>query len=321
MCVARYYNEDMQTILNPQNRLFELARSAKRLPGTLAASVLAVLFVFVGQFIGAVPYVFLLLTGGLPSDTTPLGSALYLIAFFAITLTPTGLLLWIWIGAYEKRSPRTLGLEKDAALSKFLRGLLIGALLFLAVVLALYLPGYLTLEEGFSGISLAALAAVLIVLPAWILQGSLEEVVMRGWLMPVAGVRSKPWLGVLLSSLLFATLHLLNPNVTVLSVLNLALAGLLFALVALWEGGIWTACGLHAAWNWVQDSLGFAVSGNLLNGPSLLSLAENGPDLITGGAFGPEGGLANTAVNLIACVVFGWLIIRKNRRSEAVLET
>jgi hypothetical protein len=60
--------------------------------------------------------------------------------------------------------------------------------------------------------------------------------------------------------------------------------------------------------------LGFAVSGNLLESPVLLPLQTDGPALLTGGAFGPEGGLATTLVTLSACLLLSMLIYRKNTK-------
>ena len=303
----------IQQLFDPHNRLFSLVKTGKRQPPIVLAVILAVIFTFGGQLIGAFPYAILLLLDLLPSGSGALSSALHQLIFFTLTLTPTGILLFFWLMLVERRRFSSLGFEKPGWLMKFGRGLLLGTALFLGVVLLMALPGYI--QRG-TPAPPPALLAVLIILPGWILQGSLEEVVLRGWLMPVIGVRSHPWLGVLLSSLLFAILHLLNPAVTPLAVLNLVLAGLLFALVALWEGGLWGACALHAAWNWTQGSLlSFPVSGNLLQGPTWLTLSENGPDLVTGGAFGPEGGMATTLVYLAACGVFIYLIQRKQRNN------
>jgi membrane protease YdiL (CAAX protease family) len=275
-------------------------------------------FVFGGQFIGAIPYFILLGFKLMPSGATPMASVLSMLIFFVLTFTPTGFLLWLWLILYERRGLKTLGLERPIWLWKFARGLLIGTGLFGFLTAVLALAGFLQSGSPGALVSFPALIPVLLALMAWTLQGSLEEIVMRGWLMPVLSVRYRPWLGVLVSSVLFALLHLLNPNVSFLSVLNIALAGLLFSLFALWEGGLWGACGLHAAWNWAQGSLfGFPVSGNLITGPALFNLTENGPDLLTGGAFGPEGGLLNTLVSLAACGMLVFFILRKQKAHTA----
>jgi hypothetical protein len=95
-------------------------------------------------------------------------------------------------------------------------------------------------------------------------------------------------------------------------VLNLFLFGLFAALYSLAEEGIWGICGLHAVWNWVQGNIfGLEVSGLRPPGGSLLILEERGPDLITGGAFGPEGGLMITLALTVASSFLIWLSRRR----------
>ena len=70
------------------------------------------------------------------------------------------------------------------------------------------------------------------------------------------------------------------------------------------EGSLWGIGAQHAAWNWAQGNLfGFEVSGIAPAGGMLFNMMETGPDEITGGAFGPEGGLVITAVLLIGIAV------------------
>ena len=111
----------------------------------------------------------------------------------------------------------------------------------------------------------------------------------------------------LLPSLVFAALHLLNPNLGLIPLLNLALFGIFAALFALYEGGLWGVFAIHSAWNWAQGNLfGFEVSGSPAGSTVIFDMMEVGPDWLTGGAFGPEGGLAVTAV-LIAGSLLVWL--------------
>jgi hypothetical protein len=81
----------------------------------------------------------------------------------------------------------------------------------------------------------------------------------------------------------------------------------------MWEGGLWGVCAQHAVWNWAQGNVfGMEVSGGASSVPILWNLQEAGPDLITGGAFGPEGGLAVTFILLVSIVVLVALLRRKN---------
>jgi membrane protease YdiL (CAAX protease family) len=115
-----------------------------------------------------------------------------------------------------------------------------------------------------------------------------------------------------ISALVFAVYHSLNPNLSPIAFLNLFLFGVLTAFYALYEGGLWGVFGIHAAWNWAQGNIfGLEVSGIPPAGGTLFNLMETGPDAITGGQFGPEGGLAVTAVLIVSSIIV-WLIQVRN---------
>lgn len=289
-----------------ENKLFALARRGLRITHPILALVLSVVFAFGGVFSGA----FLILALGAP--TLPSGLQL------AVTYAPIGALVILWVRGVEGRSVWTLGFTREAAGSRYLGGFALGLLLFLVPVGVATAFGLFTPEADPAPIpSLALLGAVLLVLPGWIVQSAAEELLTRGWLLQAIGARWRPWLGVLLSALLFALLHGLNSNFSPIAALNIALFGIFAALVALDEGGLWGVCGLHAAWNWSQGSLlGLAVSGSTMPGRTLIDLVERGPDQITGGAFGPEGGLLVTAALLIGCALFAFRLRRAAVRAE-----
>jgi membrane protease YdiL (CAAX protease family) len=136
----------------------------------------------------------------------------------------------------------------------------------------------------------------------------------RGWMLQAMGARIRPWVGVLVSSLLFSVMHILNPNFSWIATLNIFLVGLFYALFVLWEEGIWGVCGMHAAWNWAQGNIfGFEVSGIPLNGVTLFNLKSVGPEIFTGGPFGPEGGLGATVILMLSILAVVWLLDRKSK--------
>lgn len=310
----------MNTLLSSTSRLFEMTRTAKRLPHIVLAIVLMPIIIVGGAVLLGLPVQLVLrqlLPGGLKFVADqPL---LFGLVFALILSSSFGLtfgLLWLWLRFFEKRPFFTLGFEREGALWKYGRGLLIG---FAQFGLAVGLPalfGWVVPETGrepFEGWQ--ALAGVLIVTLGWVVQGAAEETLTRGWLMGVVGARYKPWLGVLISSLMFMLLHGLNPNIGPLPLINLFLFGVFTALWVLWEGGLWGVCAQHAVWNWAQGNVfGMEVSGGASSGPILWNLQEAGPDLITGGAFGPEGGLAVTGILLVSIGVLVALLRHKNAR-------
>ena len=122
----------------------------------------------------------------------------------------------------------------------------------------------------------------------FIIQSSFEEIVSRSFMIPSITQRANVWVALLISSSLFAMLHLTNPNISILSTVNIFLAGLVMGLIFLYYKSIWPAISFHATWNFFQGSFfGFEVSG--FDVYSLIDSKEVGPDWITGGPFGFEG--------------------------------
>lgn len=128
-----------------------------------------------------------------------------------------------------------------------------------------------------------------------------EELIFRGVpLVLLAGVIGR-WPAAVLLSAVFALAHLLNPGVTGLALLNIALAGVFLSACFYLPGGLWTATGAHVGWNLSLAALAAPVSGLPLAMP-LLDYSPGGPGWLTGGSFGPEGGVIATLVFGIAAV-------------------
>lgn len=133
-----------------------------------------------------------------------------------------------------------------------------------------------------------------------------EEILFRGYPLQTLTRARLAWLGVLLTSVPFAAVHLNNPNaVPGFTFVNTALAGVWLAVAYLRTRSLWLPIGLHWAWNWTQASLlGLPVSGIQRIAPAPLLQAMNaGPDWLTGGAYGIEGGAACTVALLISTLV------------------
>ncbi len=103
--------------------------------------------------------------------------------------------------------------------------------------------------------------------------------------------------------------------------INLFLFGIFASVYAMNEGGLWGVFAIHSFWNWAQGNLlGLEVSGSLIGGTTLINLKENGSDLLTGGAFGPEGGLAITIVLVIGCAILFYYMSKESNKVVKVVE-
>jgi len=133
-----------------------------------------------------------------------------------------------------------------------------------------------------------------------------EEMLFRGYPLQTLTRANLAWVGVLLTSVPFAAVHLKNPNaVPGFTFVNTALAGVWLAVAYLRTRSLWLPLGLHWSWNWTQASLlGLPVSGIERITPAPLLKAINvGPDWLTGGAYGIEGGAACTVALLISTLI------------------
>jgi membrane protease YdiL (CAAX protease family) len=130
------------------------------------------------------------------------------------------------------------------------------------------------------------------------------------------GPRTAIVAALLISSAEFGLLHGLNPNANVLSTTNIILAGALLALPYVLTGELALSMGLHLSWNFFQGAVyGFPVSGTE-PGASLLKLEQAGPDLWTGGKFGPEAGLLAIVATIVGGIlILAWVKFRDRRLS------
>jgi membrane protease YdiL (CAAX protease family) len=133
-----------------------------------------------------------------------------------------------------------------------------------------------------------------------------EELLMRGY--PFA-VLSGEWgwpVATAVTSVVFGALHLGNPGVTPLAIANVVAAGVFLAGVRVVTGSLAAAWAAHFAWNWTM-SAGFhaSVSGLPFGTPGY-RLTDTGPDWLSGGAWGPEGGVGAAVGMMGAFAGLSW---------------
>ena len=131
----------------------------------------------------------------------------------------------------------------------------------------------------------------------------------------------REWLGatwaVVLTSAAFGLLHYWNPGATPGSLALVTLAGVFLAAVLLATKSLYAAWIAHFAWNYVMAALlHVPVSGIPLSQPDY-RLVDSGPDWVTGGEWGPEGGAAG-AFGMLGGL--GFLYWRRTRRNHDHIE-
>jgi uncharacterized protein len=191
-------------------------------------------------------------------------------------------------------------------------GLFLGALLVSLIFLVQWSAGWISINGTFVTREAQAgfPAAILVPLITFIAVGLQEELFSRGYQLKnmaegFQGRRISPEMAIItatiLSSIIFGALHILNPNSTFFSSLNIMLAGIfLLAMGFILTGELAIPIGVHITWNFFMGNVyGFPVSGIDFRGATFIDVQQHGPSLWTGGAFGPEGGLLGLAAILL----------------------
>lgn len=193
----------------------------------------------------------------------------------------------------DKRSFESLGLKLDRhTLLDILAGIGITFVQMGFIYVLMLALGWLTFEGfawEFDPLNVV-ITNVLIFLLTFIFVGWNEELLSRGYhLQTIASGLNLFW-GVVISSAVFGLLHLGNPNATWVSAAGIFFAGVYLAYGYIRTRQLWLPIGLHIGWNFFEGVVfGFPVSG--LDIYALTRITVHGPELWTGGAFGPEAGL------------------------------
>ena len=198
----------------------------------------------------------------------------------------------------------------------YLSGLFIGFAMLSATVGVMYATGQISFA-GFN-LNMSGIGVFLLNLLMWIPQGASEEIMFRGYMIPAFADRYKRVVAVAVSSLLFSAFHSLNKGYTPLASVNLVLIAVLFALIYFLTDDIWMTSAIHTAWNLTQGNIyGLQVSGNNAANSVIMTVYDkNCSALITGGDFGPEGGLAVTVVTTACIIIVSILLARKTIKSK-----
>lgn len=288
------------------------SKNKKKLPNFIWAIILSLIFMYGGSLMGSLATVPLFLAlRNIPlffnnKDLLSLLITLFSFAFIS-------LLVFFRVKVIEKRSFSSIGFNKNNWLKKYSLGFLIGLAMMSIIVLILFPFGYITVEKNpIQPVGVSAIASILVILFGWIIQGATEEIVTRGWLLNVLSTKYNIGVGLLISSTLFGLMHLTNPNVNYIAVINIILVGLFYGLYVIKTNDLWAVCGMHSAWNFAQGNIfGFKVSGLDVSVGSLIDLNLVGSDFVTGGIFGPEAGITATFILLASIGIL--LFIDKKR--------
>ena len=190
-------------------------------------------------------------------------------------------------------------------------GWLVSIVYFSTIIACLYLSGnYVVASVQFNLDSQLCWLAIFLVI------GISEEIICRGIIFRLISDKWNVATGLVVSSLLFGFLHIFNDGATVWSSLAITLnSGWLMGMAYAYHQTIWVPIGMHWAWNYLEGGVfGCAVSGAPLDYQPLITPRISGPDILTGGAFGPEASIICVALGIVLSIVYTVLYIKKKEK-------
>ncbi|MFD3744998.1 CPBP family intramembrane glutamic endopeptidase [Nocardia sp. NPDC058633] len=206
---------------------------------------------------------------------------------------------YTWLSRHVENRAEVTELAAAGRWSGLGRGALVGAGAFLATILLAALFTDVDVASGSFWACLGVAGSMASVAVT-------EELLFRGVVYRILEERTGAIIAIAVSSLLFGLTHLLNPNATLWGTAAIAVeGGALLAIAYAVTRSLWLPIGLHFAWNFTESGVfGTAVSG-AHGEPGLLRTVLSGPDVLTGGTFGPEASLFALLCCLVPAV---WLL-------------
>ena len=203
-----------------------------------------------------------------------------------------------WGELIERREVTELSLP--GAGREWAIGGLIGVVLYAGCVLLLMVIGMYRIE-GLNPLSYMIPAAAMAVKSSVV-----EELVFRGVLFRSVEDMAGSWFAIIVSSLVFGLLHLINPDATIAGAVYIAIeAGLLLAAAYLVTRRLWMAIGYHMLWNYVQSAVFSGIVSGGVSLPGLFQAKIEGQSFYTGGTFGME----QSIFALVLCTVTGVVML------------
>lgn len=223
---------------------------------------------------------------------------------------------FIYCRVFEKRKIRTLGFNKKVY--DYITGSALAVLLLAVIVGVCCLTGTMSFGgfvSDFDGLY------IILLLFGFVVQGAMEEIMCRGFLLTSLKKKMSLPLAIFLSSTAFAfphfsTLLAAEPQFAIIGIINLYLVSAVFSLLFVLRSNIYIVCALHSIWNFVLNgAIGLSVSGTEPNANSLMRINVNAENLLSGGMYGIEASIITTAVLAALVAVLGIICYKRGEKN------
>ena len=304
--------KEMLKMINPFKKDVEhIQKELYVIKKLLGFIVVYIASMFIGEFIvilGLVLAGYDFLHGDMPSN-----DVMMLVKYYGFSIHMIVTILYCKF--IEKRTLQSMGIVKKKIAKSYLIGMGIAIILIGTTLLFSVVSGAVTYKGKSSNVNWVFVAAYL---GGFAIQGAMEELMCRGFLMNSLLCKVSKITAILVSSLAFAfphfsTLFATGLQNSIIGVFNLFLFSAIVSLLMIKYKNIWVSCAVHSIWNFILAIIiGINVSGAYAASSIYNFNAYEGMKLFSGGQYGIEAGLICT----IVLVIFVTMLVRKDKRQR-----
>ena len=224
----------------------------------------------------------------------------------------SAVILLFFVKYFEKTTFEYFGFSKENNLEaiKVGTGLAIFSIVGIVAILLMSNNISLTLTKDFK------IGTIIILIILILIQGFLEEVVFRGYLMTRLAAKKGKWIAILLSSLFYLVFRMSNPTTSKIDLLNIFLISVVMSLLYWYFDNVLVIAIFHAFWNCISGLVfGFNLSGIKLSDSIFTVEAISDKQILIGGSYGIEGSIIVTVFfAILGLLVYMGLYLKMFRR-------
>lgn len=213
---------------------------------------------------------------------------------------------------FEKTTFDYFGFSKENNLLAIKSGLGLAIFSVVGIVVILLISNNisLTLSKDLK------IGIIIILIILVLIQGFLEEVVFRGYLMTRLAAKKGKWIAIILSSLFYIVFRMSNPTTSKLDLINIFLISIVMSLLYWYFDNILVIAIFHAFWNCISGVIfGFNISGIRVSDSIFTVEAISDKQILIGGSYGIEGSIIVTVFfAILGLLVYMGLYLKMFRR-------
>ena len=224
----------------------------------------------------------------------------------------SAVILLFFVKYFEKTTFEYFGFSKENNLEAIKVGAGLAIFSIVGVVVILLMSNNISLS-----LSKDLKIGIIIILTMLVLmQGFLEEVVFRGYLMTRLAAKKGKWIAILLSSLFYLVFRMSNPTTSKIDLLNIFLISVVMSLLYWYFDNVLVIAIFHAFWNCISGViLGFNISGIRVSDSLFAVKAISDKQILIGGSYGIEGSIIATVFfAVLGLLVYMGLYLKMFRR-------